>query len=427
MERLRLGYCRVSTASDEQQQALPYQQSRVNREGCDLILSDVESGLNPLRPGYLELRRLVAAGRVAEVIATEFSRLGRDAMEADALVRLCDQHGTIVRTLAEGAQTMATPEGLLLTRLRSSLSQGESMRLSARVRRGIDEGRRHGRPMRKPAWGYRLTADRKALEPDPEAWPVANRFITALRSGHWRLQPTLQAFAEPIPLRSCRSVRAWLLNPTLRGGIGYQQGANHTYAQVLWGLHPALLSDADFQAYETAAAANRRQWGANADRRLRALTGLCRCTECGWRLKYISGRTIPSLRCGGIDCSQHYRGVREAAVIAWALEQITHEAGAALARLASTAEPPEVISLRQQIASLERLADPDLEPALAAKRQRLELLTRLPGLDQGLLRSIQDPRWAAAASYAEVRDLLQQTVVEIQIARQAPAAIRLKL
>lgn len=427
MERLRLGYCRVSTASDEQQQALPYQQSRVEREGCDLILSDVESGLNPLRPGYLELRRLVAAGRVAEVIATEFSRLGRDAMEADDLVRLCDQHATICRTLAEGPQTMATPEGLLLTRLRSSLSQGESMRLSARVRRGIDEGRRHGRPMRKPCWGYRLTADRQALEPDPAAWPVATRFIDALRRNGWRLQPTLQAFPEPVPLRHCRSVRAWLLNPTLRGGIGYQQGANHTFSTVLWGLHPALLSDADFQAYEAATHGNRRNWGANASRRPRALTGLCRCEECGWRLKYISGRTIPSLRCGGVNCSQHYRGVREALVIGWALEQITAEAGVALARLATTTEPPEVISLRQQITSLERLADPDLEPALAAKRQRLDMLTRLPGLNPDLLRNIQDPRWAAAASYGEVQALLQQTVIEILIARQAPTAIRLKL
>jgi hypothetical protein len=48
-------------------------------------------------------------------------------------------------------------------------------------------------------------------------------------------------------------------------------------------------------------------------------------------------------------------------------------------------------------------------------------------LNPDLLRNIQDPRWAAAASYGEVQALLQQTVIEILIARQAPTAIRLKL
>jgi DNA invertase Pin-like site-specific DNA recombinase len=426
MPRLRVAYARVSTTSDEQQQALPVQRSRLEREGPDLILADSESGLSIDRPGYQELRRLVAAGTVGEVIATEYSRLGRDAREADDFVALCDAHSTTVRTLAEGIQTLATPEGLLLTRLRGSLNQGESMRLRARVLRALEEGRRLGKPMRKPCWGYRLTQDRMRLEPDPEIFPVAQRFITALRAAGWRLQRPLADFPEPTPFSSCRGVRAWLLNPTLRGGIGYQQGPNHTFAHILWEQHQPLLSHADFDSYQAAAAVNQRHWGRNAARTVRALTGLCRCSECGYRMKYVSGRSVLSLRCGGPGCSQHYRSTREELIIRWALPELTRQAAQHLAQLATADDSPEVLDLQRQIEALQKLGDPDLEPALDAKRARLSALTAAPAADAQLLALIQTAGWGDGLSYQELTQVFQQLISEIVIARQAPTALLLR-
>jgi DNA invertase Pin-like site-specific DNA recombinase len=223
---LRVGYLRVSTSSGEQLSALDAQGVRVKAEDCDMVLTDVETGRNPLRAQYQSLRQLIDAGVVAEVVATQFSRLGRDSRESDDFVKLCDAKGVTCRTLDDGILTMATPEDLLLTRLKGSLSEGESMRLSRRVRSGLEAGRAMGKPMRKPCWGYRLTSDRKRLEPDPVEFPRAQRFLALLRSLNWRMSTAVREFEEPTPLSSCRAVRSWLLNPTIRGGIAYHQKPN---------------------------------------------------------------------------------------------------------------------------------------------------------------------------------------------------------
>lgn len=426
MDRLVVGYCRVS--KDEQSDSLPVQRSRVEREGCTIVLSDVESGREIERPGYQELRRLVAAGQVAQVIATEFSRLGRDALEADQFVKLCDQSQTVVRTVSDGVLTLATPDDMVLTRLRGSMAQAESMRLSIRVHRGLEEGRRLRKPMRAPCWGYRLRADRMALEPDPEAWPAAERFIVALEANSWRLQTTLQECREWAPFRSCRGVRAWLLNPTLRGGIAYHQGKNHTYREIHWGCHQPLLTHGQFAEFERRQEQNRRIWGANRTMIPRPLTSLCVCAECECRMKYISGRTIPSLRCYGTLCSQLYKGTREDVIIRFAVQALTTRAAEKLAGLASqNDEPIEARELRRTIAKLQAMEDPDLQPVIREKERRLELLLSQPDGDPLLVEKLSDPRWLDFVSADGLREILQATVERIVIAKQAPTAIRLRL
>jgi DNA invertase Pin-like site-specific DNA recombinase len=426
MDRLRIGYARVSTASGDQLAALPHQRSALEREGCDLILSDIESGLSTARENYQQLRSLIQAGTVAQVVATEFSRLGRDAAESDAFIALCDQHRTVVRTLQDGRLTLTTPEDLLLTRLKGSLAQGESMRISQRILRGLNEGRKLGKPMRKPCWGYRLNADRTAFEPHPDQYPIAERFIATLKANSWRMLPSLKALPA-VPFRSVRGVRSWLLNPTLRGGVGYHQLPNHQFREILWDRHQPVLSHADFASFLAITESNRKRWGANATTIPRALTSLCRCAECGNTLKYIGGRTIPSLRCSGETCSQLYKGTREAVIIAFALQQLATGAASQLAAAARNDEPPEAVELRQQITKLEALDDPDLLPVIEAKRHRLVAVLKQPSVDQQLLEKIADPRWADLATYDEVRTMLQQLVASIEITRQVPTAIALRL
>lgn len=428
--RLRVGYCRVSTLSEGQQQALPVQRSIIEKEDCDLILADSESGLSLERPGYMELRRLVEAGRVAEVVATEFSRLGRDAAETDSFVALCDQTATVCRTLSDGVLTMATPEQLLLTRLKGSLAQGESMRIRERVNRGLREGRELGKPMRKPPWGYQLRRDRMAFEPEPVQFPIARRFINALKARGWRVSPVLTEFRPEVPFRSCRGVSAWIMNPTLRGGIGYHQKPNHVYEKILWNRHEPLLSHADYAEFfdpMVAREQNRKRWGVNSAVIPRALTSLCRCSECNCILKYIGGRTIPSLKCSGFTCSQFYKGTREEEIIRYALKMIAQQAAHVLASAASGDEPIEVVEIKEQINRLRALNDPDLLPAIEAKQFKLDSMMQGWQHEPGLIEKIADPRWSDVATYEEVRLILQRLVIEIEITRQVPTAIRLRL
>lgn len=425
--RLLLGYGRVSTSSGEQLSALDVQLSWLNDQGCDLVLSDVESGRNVDRANYQQARSLIANGKVSELRATSLSRLGRDAREADDFIALCDAHNVRVITRDDGILTLSTAEDLLLTRLKASLAQGESMRLSKRVHGGLEQGRKLGKPMRKPCWGYQLSRDRMKLEPDPDAFPRARRLIDHLIANDWRMMPALKSFPEPCPLNSIRALRAWLLNPTIRGAIAYGQLPNHRFSEVLWDRHPALLGHDEFATFERRCKLNRKHWGANSTRTVRALTGLCVCSECGWKLKYIAQRVHPALKCGGENCSQLYRSTREEVLIRYAIEQIRAQAAEHLAAAAEQVDPPEAIELKRQIQSLSSLADPDLQPVIDAKQARLESILAAPQADESLIRKVSDARWWDLATYAEITEALHALVIEIAVAKQAPAAIRLRL
>ena len=38
-----------------------------------------------------------------------------------------------------------------------------------------------------------------------------------------------------------------MLNPILRGGIGYLQQKNHTFAEIVWDLHEPLISHEEYK------------------------------------------------------------------------------------------------------------------------------------------------------------------------------------
>jgi len=423
---LKVAYARVSTSSGEQLSALVAQRSRLQAEVPDLLLEDVESGMSLERLHYQQLKALIESGQVQEVIATRLDRLGRNAAESDAFVALCDQQGAVCRTLDDGVLSMKTPEDLMITRIKGSLNQGESMRLSARVLKGLEEGRRMGKPMRRPCWGYQLSRDRLRLELDPVAAPLARQFLVALKDEQWRLGRVLAQF-EQAPFKSCRGVRSWLLNPTLRGGVAYGQQKNHTFAEVLWDRHPALLSHGDYAAMTAVLSRNRTLWGRNVTRRVRALTGLCVCSECGCRLCYIPDRTHPGLRCKGDRCSQFYRSVREEVVIRHLIQQLQQRAVAALAASAAGDEPPELQALRVEIEELQQRNDPDYEPVLTRKQQRLQQLISEQRSDPELLEKLIDPRWFDLLPYDELTTLLQQLVVQVVVTKQAPGETTLRL
>ena len=422
---MRVAYGRVSTASGEQASALRAQLDWLRAQEPTLLLQDVESGMNTDRPGYLELLALVEGGRVTELLATRSDRLGRDAQELVRLVQLCDAKGAAVRTRDDGRLSAKTAEELIMLYLKAAMGQAESMRLSLRVHAGLGQGRAMGKPMRKPCWGYRLSDDRSKLElKEPDA-TIAREFLDALKENGWRMLPTLKA-SPLVPFGSVRGVRAWLLNPTIRGAIGYRQLKNHQFEQILWDQHDALIAPDEFAEMERAIARNRKLWGVHGQKTVRALTGLCICSECQNRLKYIGGRTYPSLKCSGDLCSQHYKGVREELVLRWATAELSRVATSRLAAMAERSEPAEVTLLRKRIEELEGLHDQDLQPVIEAKRSRLEQLLITPTIDAGLMERMSDPRWLSRLTYEELTVLLHRLVACILITRQAPTALSLR-
>ena len=423
---MRVGYCRVSTASGEQLSALENQIGRVTAAGVERVITDVESGLSSDRPGMNELLGLIDQRRITEVIATRVDRLGRDAAATDALIVLAGRRGVRITTLDGGEIETQTPTGFLMARLTTSLAEVESKMLSLRIRRGLEQRRLQKRPCRGRApWGYQISADRSRFEPHPQHWPLAQDFIALLAKHNWRMNTALDRFPHPLPLSSCRAVKAWLVNPVLRGGIGYRQQKNHVFAEVIWDQHPPLIDPAQWHVIETQLQQNRRHWGANTTLTPKLLTSLCWCPNCGKRQCYAGSRTIPSVLCRTRTCESRYRGTRES-VIVEALNQALAARASALAGHIEE-ESPEAATLRAQIARLEAMADPDLEPALLTKRQRLAQITAQQGPRPEIVAALADINAWTAATPEELRSVYLQFVERVETDRGQVLRVVLKL
>ena len=424
---MKIGYARVSTGSGEQLSALEAQVARVEAAGVDRVISDVESGLSNEREGMNELLELIDSKRVREIVTTRVDRLGRDATATDSLIVLCGKRGVTITTLDGGTVEAETPTGFLMARLSTSLAEMESKMISLRIRRGLEQRRKNHAPCRgKVSWGYRLSEDKVRIEPNPETWDDAKHFLHILREAKWRMYPALQQFDRPCGLGSVGAVKAWLLNPILRGGIGYLRKGNHQYEQVVWDLHEPLISHAEFRIILIKLEENRRQWGQNANRVAKILTGLCYCTCCRQKLSYAGGQKTNALICRTGGCRSLYKSTPEKVII----EAVNNELSKKASELGQSIneEPPEAAGLRDQIDRLEKMNDPDLDEAIAAKRAKLrELLTTSSPKDLERVAALAQPEAWAMATEEELRLIYLEFVSRIYAERGLVSQIDLKI
>ena len=424
---MRVGYCRVSTSSGEQLSALESQVARIKATGVHRVITDVESGLSNEREGMNELLSLIDSRKVTEIVATRVDRLGRDASATDSLIVLAGRRGVKITTLDGGQVEAETPTGFLMARLSTSLAEMESKMLSLRVRRGFEQRRKTHKPCRgKAPWGYAISPDKSRIVPNPATWDKAKQFLDILRSTEWRMNTALDRFEGECPLNSCRAVKAWLRNPILRGGIGYLQQKNHTFAEIVWDLHEPLISHEEYRQVLLKMEENRRHWGSNAQRKPKILTGLCWCPNCGKKLTYAGSRTINSVICTTRGCVSRYKGTRESVIV----EQVNKALAANAEQLGQhiTEEPPEAAVIRDQIDQLQKFNDPDLEDAIIAKQQKLRsiMVTASPK-DRERIAALANPRAWEMATEEELRMIYLEFVGRIEADRGEVLKILLKL
>ena len=401
----RVGYIRVSTSSGEQLAALENQRARIAATGVDEIIEDIQSGRESDRAGYLRLLELISRGAISEVLITRVDRLGRDAADTDAAIAFAAKKQVTITALDGGSIESVTPSGFVMSRIMTTMAEMESRMLSQRIRAGLTERRKRRLPCRGRApWGYQLTADRTALEPHLLEWPRATTFLRYLRGTGWRMNTALDQWAAAgngdIPLHSCRAVKAWLTNPILRGGLGYNQQANHRFAQIVWDTHEALITHSEYANIERQLEANRRMWGRQSQHKQRLLTSLCRCGHCGKAMSYAGSRTIPAVVCRTRGCAQQYKSTHES-LIAGAIAHTLADHAEALANHAPQSESPETLALIKTITSLEALNDPDLDEVIEVKRARLAALRLKPLIEPEILAALRDPGLYEHASFCK--------------------------
>ena len=425
---MKIGYCRVSTSSGEQLSALESQIARIENAGVERVITDIESGLSNEREGMNELLSLIDGKKITEVVATRVDRLGRDASATDALILLAGRRGVTITTLDGGAIEAETPTGFLMSRLTTSLAEMESKMLSLRIKRGLEQRRKTHKPCRgKAPWGYQISTDKSRIERNPETWDAANRFLDSLRANNWRMQRTIDLFQEPSALNSQRSVKGWLKNPILRGGLGYGRRKDETWERVVWDLHEALLSHQEFKIITIKMEENRAHWGNNAKSTPKLLTGLVRCPNCKRNLRYAGGRIRLAVICNTSGCISRFKGTYET-IVTDAIKKELIKRAADLAQRIEVEEPPEAEALRQQISKLEAFDDADLEDAIEAKKEKLkEVLTTSSPMRPDRAAALAEPAAWEMATPDELRLIFQEFVQFVEADRGEVVSVRLKI
>ena len=382
-----VGYARVSTSAGEQLSALETQKSRLKTAGVQRIFTDVESGRSNDRQAFNELLQLIDKRAVKEIVVTRFDRLGRDAAFVDAALVLASKKSVQIRTIDTGVVDTESPTGFLMSRISTSLAEMESKMLSMRVKKALDQRWKDGKiPRSQIPWGYHRVkyADKDRLELHPTEGERARKFLEALKENGYRCHTTIKEFGD-CPLSRVTSVKKWLYNPILRGGIGFDKINNYQFKKVIWDLHEPLIKHEEWFAIERILEFNKKAWGSSAKVQPKLLTGLAVCSSCGNRLGYVSRKKethAHALRCNFLKCDLYARRVN-AEMIVEAINKALAKRSKELATLTES-EPVEVTKLRNEIDNLTKLDDPDLKEAIDRKKDKLTslLLTDSPLLKE---------------------------------------------
>jgi len=432
-KKIRIGYIRVSTDTEEQLSALQNQRGRIAAAGVCRIVEDVESGLSNCRSGFNELLHLIDTKKVDEVVCTRIDRLGRDASATDAFLAVAAKRGVAITCLDGGTVDSLTPKGFLMSRIATSMAEVESRMISMRIKAGYEQGRKLNKPLRgQIAWGYQLKEDKSALIPHPVEFHRAKLFIEVLKKCSWRMTKALEQWKQteqgPIPLSCLSAVRQWLLNPILRGGIGYHRKRDLTYTSVVWNTHQALLSQSDYSLFEHQRMINKLSWGGASTHPPRLLTGLCVCAECGKRMSIVGahGSGKDRIMCKQTICNSRYKTTHDTDVV----EAIAAALCSRAAQLADyvVEENPQAEVIRAEIAKLRAMNDDDLAPAIKAKEQRLEAeLQTGTAPDPELLKAFADPAVWTQLDQQELRELYLHLVERVVIERKVVVNVVLRL
>lgn len=380
--RLVVGYARVSTTQDGQDTSIEMQVAEFERLEVDRIISERRSASKGERPGWKELRLLVAQGRVKRVLMADLSRLARDGSDMDFLEE-CAAAGTEVRDLFGQVWENQTISGLLATGVTSLMNRVQARMIGLKAADGIRRRREAGFLARgRVPFGYRVVDDQPAM--DPERWEQARFLFDLLLQNQMALGVTIRQLPEDFPWRpTTTGLLNWAMNPMLRGGVAYGRQQVAEWDSVEWDRAPRLITTDE---YETAARyyALRRQTRTRDRRGATAhlLTSMVRC-ECG---KYMGWKTkrrethAARYQCRNVPCQWCGRTVREQ-LLREALAKALVAKAKRMAELAMDDVPheipPEEARLREQLRQLEDLESqgvPNLRQGIRALRDQVALL-----------------------------------------------------
>jgi site-specific DNA recombinase len=221
-----IGYLRVSTDQqaesglglEAQEAAVRSAASRLRLEVVRIFVDGGTSGKLGIEDRPVLLEAVASLRRGDVLLVAKRDRLGRDVIAVAMIERLITKRrGRVVSAAGEGTEN-DDPAGVLMRRLIDSFGEYERLLISARTRAALAAKRRRGeRVSGIVPFGYRLAADRRALEVHAEE-AATRQAILRLRAEGRSLRAVADALnAAGILTRAGKPWRFEYVRNLLRG------------------------------------------------------------------------------------------------------------------------------------------------------------------------------------------------------------------
>ena len=329
-------YVRLSKTDDDRAVSLDQQSEACRRYVADqggtiaLEAQDIQSGLDPERPGYQTILQAARDRRIDSAVVWRWDRWGRDTLEALRSFHELSGLDVEVHSVSEGSGDPFLRDLMLL------LANRESRVISARVKPVLRMQAEMGRWQTRPPTGYDLVDGR--LKPNSQAPLIRTLFKRASRGEsvssvkRWAQQAGLTSPSGRPPSRS--TVHAWLRNIAYTGAVHYNRTARGRFERhrkrpesewiIVPDAHPGIVGKETFGMVQ-AILSTHKQFQARVRGSKWLLTGRVYCAYCGSRMyahKSGSGHVYSCYK--GSDyggCVQ--KNTRGKPLDAWAKEQIS--------------------------------------------------------------------------------------------------------
>lgn len=276
-------YCRVSTEKQEERDSLTNQIERCRGyaigRGFEImdIITDVQSGGDDNRPGYLRLKEMVNNRLFDVLLVLEFSRISRNAAEFLNINKTLRDKKIGLISIQQNFDT-STIMGKALAQLSAVISELEKDTVAERVGDRMLQLIKNGRYVSTPPFGYRYN-EHKLLEIVEEEAIILRDVFNSFLNGETR-----NSIAERYHFDYSK-VHRWLSSVIYIGKIGYVGGGDNRnrkgYTAIYDGLHQPIIDQATFDAVQ--AILNKNKKTRNRDIDDYVFTGITYC-ECGKKM-----------------------------------------------------------------------------------------------------------------------------------------------
>ena len=215
-----IGYARVSTDKQADKRiSLEAQAEKIRAMAVvhgatllDMVQDGGESAKTLNRPGLQRVLKLVDQRQVRAVIVAKLDRLTRSVKDLCELLELFERRGVALISVAESLDT-SSAGGRLVINIMAAVSQWEREAIGERTRDALQHKRSQGERVGNIAFGYRLAADGKHVEPDASEQAVMGEIRRLRNAG-----TSLRRIAAALNSRALRTRRgtAWRLEHVAR-------------------------------------------------------------------------------------------------------------------------------------------------------------------------------------------------------------------